>query len=479
MVHHNDTTYILIAILVASLFALLGTVVQRHTPGIKHLHLPGSLMGGVLALLVGPQILGEYAPHWLPSSLSFLHGGLLPERLLYAWKELPEAFINVVFAGLLLGKTMPAMKTIFSKAGPQVVMGHCLAWSQYVVGIGLTLWLLVPYYDVSPLNGAMIAIGFQGGYGTAVGLGETFAELGYVDGMEVGVGMATIGKIVGLLFGPLLLFYAIRMELVDGADPHEEVADHKIPRQEANEEYREKRKESSQLTDALMLHIAAIAAAITVGWILLYLLRYIEVMLLGADSDIAFMRYVPLFPMAMIGGLIIQVILSRLGKEDWISRRLIARISGTALDIVIMTAIATIALDVVANHIEVLLILAIGGLISNLVVFFILGPRFYKKDPWVYGIGDLGHSTGTTATGLMLMRAADPHNEAGAKEAYNYKQSLYEPILGGGIITALAVPLIHSFGLQNMLYATGGLFVFWTAFGLVAFGHKKSGELIK
>ena len=49
---------------------------------------------------------------------------------------------------------------------------------------------------------------------------------------------------------------------------------------------------------------------------------------------------------------------------------------------------------------------------------------------------------GVTATGLMLLRTVDPDHKTVATEAFGYKQLLHEPIMGGGLWTSLAVPLV-------------------------------------
>jgi ESS family glutamate:Na+ symporter len=41
---------------------------------------------------------------------------------------------------------------------------------------------------------------------------------------------------------------------------------------------------------------------------------------------------------------------------------------------------------------------------------------------------------------------ADPAHTTGAALGYGYKQLFYEPFLGGGILTALSVPIIISIG---------------------------------
>ncbi|MFC3526066.1 hypothetical protein ACFOLK_16090 [Marinococcus halophilus] len=39
------------------------------------------------------------------------------------------------------------------------------------------------------------------------------------------------------------------------------------------------------------------------------------------------------------------------------------------------------------------------------------------------------------ATGLLLMRVADPENKSPAFTAFGYKQILFEPMVGGGLVT--------------------------------------------
>ena len=42
----------------------------------------------------------------------------------------------------------------------------------------------------------------------------------------------------------------------------------------------------------------------------------------------------------------------------------------------------------------------------------------------------------------MLLRTVDPDSKTVATEAFGYKQLLHEPIMGGGLWTSLAVPLV-------------------------------------
>jgi ESS family glutamate:Na+ symporter len=67
---------------------------------------------------------------------------------------------------------------------------------------------------------------------------------------------------------------------------------------------------------------------------------------------------------------------------------------------------------------------------------------------------------GVTATGLLLLRAVDPESETDAPSAFGYKQLLHEPIMGGGLWTSMAIPLV---------ILQGGWFVFIVSASAIAF----------
>ncbi|WP_339138036.1 MAG: hypothetical protein WGN25_07505 [Candidatus Electrothrix sp. GW3-4] len=105
-------------------------------------------------------------------------------------------------------------------------------------------------------------------------------------------------------------------------------------------------------------------------------------------------------------------------------------------------------------------------------MFFLLGPRLFPKTWIPYALSDLGGGTGTTASGLMLIRIADPHQETNARQTYSEKQPFYEPIMGGGLVTAMALPIVVKFGLLNTLFITGGILVAWFAYAVLLIRRK-------
>ena len=171
--------------------------------------------------------------------------------------------------------------------------------------------------------------------------------------------------------------------------------------------------------------------------------------------------------MALIGGIIIQVVMARLDLDVLIIRRLQERIAGVALDLLVVTALASINLAVLGANLGVFLTLSIVGIAWNVLAFIYLAPRILPVYWFERGIGDMGQSMGVTATGILLIRMVDPENRTGAFESFAYKQLFFEPIVGGGLFTAAAPSLIDRFGSVSILLLTAAFLAFWLIFGIV------------
>ena len=70
-----------------------------------------------------------------------------------------------------------------------------------MVGLLVTLLLLIPVFGANPISGALIEIGFEGGHGTAGGMAPTFAKIGFQEGADLALGLATVGIIAGIVAG--------------------------------------------------------------------------------------------------------------------------------------------------------------------------------------------------------------------------------------------------------------------------------------
>ncbi len=389
------------------------------------------------------------------------------------WSQLPVILINVVFAALFLGKPIPGIRKVWELAGPQVAFGQSVAWGQYVVGISLGLLVLSPVFGLNPMAGALIEIGFEGGHGTAAGLADTFEAFDFAEGADLALGLATIGLISGVLLGTAIVNWGVRTGCLTLTEAGEAVAVHHDDEELDDFDAREVVTEHEGTTDPLSLHLGFVAVAIALGWLLLEALTAFERATWAANGGLELLTHLPLFPMAMLGGVAVQIVIDRTGLFA-IDRQLMNRISGTALDLIIVAALGTLSLTVIGGNIAPFILLAVAGIAWNVGAFLLLAPRIIPAYAYERGLGDFGQSMGMTVTGLLLMRMVDPANKSGAFEAFGYKQLLFEPVVGGGLFTAASIPLIAQLGPVPVLIGTAVITVGWITFGIRRFGPNRT-----
>ncbi|MEO1003105.1 MAG: sodium/glutamate symporter [Cyanobacteria bacterium J06638_7] len=414
---------VLIAFVALSLLLLLATALRQRLPLLRRLGLPEALVAGLLGLAIGP--FSPLRP--------------FPESVYGVWSQTPGVLINVVFASLFIGEALPSRRMVWERAASQTAFGMVLGFGQYLVGGLVVLLVLRPLLGVNPLMACLIEVGFEGGHGTAAGMGTAFRRLGLESGEALGLAMATFGILAGVLVGSALVVIGRRRRwLLPESPPPARPAGHSEPAPAA--------AKASATIDGLTVNLALIGGAIGLG----VLLRHAMVRLaavLGGEPSAELFAAVPLFPLAMVGGLLVQRLLQWQGHPRLASSAVQRSIGSLAMDVLIAAAMASLNLPLVEEAWLPLLVLALAGLGWNVSVFLWLGPRLFR-DAWCErAIADFGQSTGVTATGLLLLRMADPYGRSPALEAFSFKQLAYEPFLGGGLVTAFAPIALVALGL--------------------------------
>lgn len=457
------------ALLLLGIVLLLGKVIRVKGRWSQRLFLPSSIIGGFLALLLGPDALGKGAE---ALGVGWLEGGAFNESILEVWTALPALLISVVFATLFLGKRLPNPVRAAKLVGPQVSVGVTFAAGQYVIGLLLAVLVLAPVFGMSPMAGALIEMGFEGGHGTAAGMAPVLEELDFAEGGDLALGLATIGLVSGIIIGVAVINWGVRTGrtavLTGSAEQSVDEAKGLFRKDEQFPAAMMTTRPAS--VEPLAIHFAVVAVAIVLGLLLLTGLQQLE-QLLWADT-VELLAFVPLFPLAMLGGVAVQAFLDRTGNTEIIDERMMLRIQGFALDLLIVSALATLSLTAIAANLGPFLLLAGAGILFNVAVLLLVVPRSIPEYWFERGLGDFGQSMGVTATGLILMRIVDPDAETPAFEAFGYKQLLLEPFFGGGLITATAVPLVYQFGPWPLLIAMSVLLVVSAVIGMAYFGRQ-------
>jgi len=227
---------------------------------------------------------------------------------------------------------------------------------------------------------------------------------------------------------------------------------------------------NSDAIGSLTIHIAIIGLAVGIGYLLKQSLVGIESLAdnfrgiaAGDEPTYRFLSGFPLFPLCMIGGLVVQLCEQKFDSHKIIDLGLTKTIQNCSLDFLVVAAIATINVQVVLAMLIPLSVLVAVGIAWNVFCVMVVSRWvFGKDDAWFErAIAEMGQSMGVTATGLLLLRVVDPEYKTPAVDAFAYKQLLHEPFMGGGLWTAAAVPLIFAIGPVPVLAIAGGAISAW------------------
>lgn len=438
---------------------IVGYLLAR-LPLIRRFYIPTSLMAGALLLVLGPQIAGVYFPQLQ-----------LPATHYDFWATLPKYMIVLVFAGLFLGKPLLSLKKMWRLAGPQVTFGQTVAWGQYVLAGLVTLFVLMPIFGMPSFTAALLEISFEGGHGTVAGMTQVFHDLDFETGRQIATGLATASLVSALIIGIILINWGQRRgHLKQGSVVR--VARNKVYYHVIMAELRAKGVSFRKVVTfrSLVAHIALLMLGVLFGWLIHQGLLLLESISWGRQG-VKLFGYVPLFTFAIFGGMIAQIIWARLGFK--IVREVVELIAMFTLTILIVTAVGTMSLEFLVADGLVFTILYATGVLWLLFAFFFLARRMFQRYWFQNAIVSFGQGMGMTATGLLFGQMVDPKNKTNAVEAFGYKQLMFEPLMGGGLVTALSMPTILLIGLPMFITICAAVMAFWLFVGLVVIGRKR------
>ena len=403
--------------LILTLGRRIGTALQLRLWGI-----PEALVAGLLGLLLAPS-----GP--LP---------LLPEPVMRLWADLPLVLLTLVFGSLLLGKPLPRLQALWRPVSAQVSLALMLAFGQYVVGGLAVLLVLQPLLGVSPIMACLIEVAYEGGHGSAAAMGPSYAALGFPGGQDFGLAMATVGLLSSTLVGGLVVVLARRRGWLLQDSPNGPSA--QIPTAAAPPT-----GPPSSGAAAWAVNLALVGAAVLIGEMLLLALRAATAPLGGTVATVV--DSLPVFPLAIIGSLLMRWGLERSGRSHWASAPIQSQVGTLSADLLITAATAGLNLKLLQADWLPLTVLAVAGLAWNLGVVLLLGPRLLPADWFERAILEFGQATGVAASGLLLLRMADPDDRSEALPAFSIKQLLLQPFVAGGVVTVVAPLAVAGWGL--------------------------------
>jgi len=423
---------------------IIGKSIRTYCKFFQKIYIPSSVIAGIFGLII-IQLFGKYIPY----------------SCTLGWNKLPSFLINIVFSALFLGVAIPSISQIWKNSGPQLAYGQIVAWGQYAVGIIITLFVLLPFFSIPSFFGVIVPVGFEGGHGTAAGLKPTFDLLNWPQGGDFSLASATVGIISAIVLGMILINWAARKGIMQKLTPCEYAEKEQSGIYSVDERpiAGHQTVEAGSI-DSLALHVAIVGVAILIGVFLKKILMSSGI-LFPVLLEKKILQSFPLFPLCMIGGLIMQIFLSKGIKIDIIDHQIMQRISGTALDFLVVSAICLINIKTIFSGFIPFFIIVLGAIAWNIFCVLWLAPRILPDAWFERAIVEMGQSMGVTATGMLLLRVVDPQAETKATSAFGYKQLLHEPFMGGGLWTSIAIPLCITQGPIVVLSISIGAIGLW------------------
>ena len=382
--------------------------------------LPIAVISGIAGISIGPY--------------GLIH--VLSKETTNVWSNFPTPLLSLVFATLMMGRPIPNVNGLLKPIVNQIFLALSLGFGQFFVGGLVVKYLLSPSMDVNPLMGCLIEVGFEGGHGAASIIGESFNRLGFSEGLDLGLAMATMGLLSSSLLGSVFIFLGRSLRITDT----EEIFDKK------DNLNSNKNIEIFSDLKIFLINLGFVGLAILFGVFLLKFLRYISTFFGDFSREIIFS--LPVFPLILIGSLLIRYILEKTKNTDFISNILQREIGILSTDLLIFTAMASLDIATVFENWILIFLLTTFGLFWNLIciayfAYFIFDDYWFEKS-----LIEFGNSTGVVASGLLLLRLADPKNVSETLPIFTSKQLFAQLILSGGFFTVLAPLIISKIGLD-------------------------------
>ncbi len=370
------------------LMLLAGVFLRAVVPAFQRLLFPGCLLGGMLGLLLVSTGLVEVSSSTLENlayhafNVSFISVGLSRSE---AGSKLSGAI-----RGRLKGPLWMAL--VQAVTFPmQAVIGGIL-----VILLGLAGWKLFPTF------GFLVPLGFNEGPGQALSLGKVWEGFGFRHAATIGLSFATIGYLFSFFVGVPLVNRGLR----SGWSGPGQAA---LPRSFLTGIYA--RGEKGPPAGALTLHsgnsetLAFQVALVGLVYILTYGIVHGLAGLLPEDAGRIIWGFFFFFGLAV--ALAVRGIMERLRLDHLADPGVQRRITGSAVDFLIVATVTAIQLQVLRDYLLPVSVFALANGVATTAVVVYLGKRSgaYALERTAAIFGTV---TGTVTCGLLLLRIADP-----------------------------------------------------------------------
>jgi len=391
---------------------------------IQNLYLPSSLIAGFMGLFLGKQFLDV-----LPFSDKIAS---------YAYM-----LVVVLFASLFIGNSE---KQSFKKVVDEVGDTFTLNLAAEIGGFGsallfggLILGALYPaVHHAFPI---LQPAGFVGGHGYAAAIGGTLNDvIGWDEALTIGQTFATIGLLCGILGGLVLINIATRIKatrfIKTMAELPKSMQTGLIPKEEQTKLGNQ--TVNPMAIDPITWHVLLVLIATAGGYYAYYGFKKIM-------PDVS----LPMMSLSMLAGVLLQIIINKLGLGEYVDKKIITRIGSTVTDYLVAFGVASIKISIVIKYAAPIVIMVLIGLLYAVFFVFVVGRKLFHNFWFERSIFIYGWSTGVVAMGVTLLRIVDPEFRSKTLEDYGMAYVFI------AIIELFIVSIVPIFVAKGQVVTTG------------------------
>lgn len=393
---------VMVSLSVIGVMLCIGMFLRAKLPFIGKMLIPASVTGGVIGFLFM-----NLAADQIPVALDCGTFGDLVD-IMFAL-----SFISIGLTGSKKTKKVQteneAKQTGRALGGMGMGIIWCLLYSLTPVLGGLIIALCGGAVGMSPWYGILIPFGFCQGPGQASTYGRLFEnEYGFENAEMVALTFAVVGFVAAFGVGVPAAKYGIRKKLcLKDGKINASVERGFLSMPEQRESIGKVTTHSGNI-ETLAFHFAVMGITYLIALGIAQLFELIPVV----GPSFAAM----LFFCGMLAAYLVKAIMKRLKIDYLINDSLQSKISGWLSDFLVVGAFMSIKIDVIGNWIVPILIECAVITAVTFVVCMYFGSRLGSDHDFERVLGLYGAATGTTPSGLSLVRMVDPRLQSGAAD---------------------------------------------------------------
>lgn len=423
---------------IISTLILIAHLLRNRIKLLQNTYIPSAIIAGLLGLICGQQFL-DIIPFSVSASGTQNIG------------TYPSFLVVLLFSTLFLGKRSKKMsvKKTIEHAGDTFFFNLSSIFGQYGFSLLFGLVFLYPVFSYLPEGFALLLpAGFVGGHGTATAIGTVLESYGVGGALSLAYASATVGILVGVLGGMVLINLGTRLGWTRLVQTVSEMPISMKSGFVPEEEQQSMGKEtiSPIALDPLTWHIAVVF----VTAVLAYRIAGFLDTILGVS--------VPVFCVALLTGALLQKTMNLMKIGRYIDRHVIHRIGSMVTDYLVAFGVASISVNVVFNYALPLALMFAFGTIFTLILMWYVGRRMCRNFWFERSMLMFGWNTGSVAMSMVLVRVLDPDMASGVLEDFgiSYFGIAFVEI---AIISALPHLVMKGITIAPMLVLIGAFFV--------------------